>query len=124
MKTFKIPVIIFLALFSMSAFVTADTLTGKVIAIMDGDTIKVLDSKHNQFKIRLAGIDAPEKKQDFGTQAKKALSGKIYNKTVEVRYKDTDRYGRIVGDIYLGDRWVNLEMVQEGLCMDVPKIFL
>lgn len=89
-------------------------LTGKVVRIADGDTLTVLDGDNVQHKIRLHGIDAPEKGQAFGTKAKEALAGKVHEKTVRVVWKEKDRYGRIVGDVHLGDRKINIEMVHDG----------
>jgi endonuclease YncB( thermonuclease family) len=60
-----------------------DTLTGKVVAIADGDTLTVLDGANVQHKIRLAGIDAPEKKQAFGNRARQALGDKVFGKAVQ-----------------------------------------
>ena len=99
--------------FIFPIFVYPESITGKVIGVLDGDTIKLLVSRQEE-KIRFSGIDAPEKDQDFGQKAKQALSHKIFGKTIEVHYKEHDRYGRIVGDVYLGDRWINLEMIREG----------
>ena len=87
---------------------------GKVVSIADGDTITVLTPNNQQVKIRLSGIDTPEKSQAFGTTAKQTLSSKIFGKTIEVKDHGQDRYGRTIGDIYLGKRWINLEMVKEG----------
>src|SRR5258708_5481819 len=91
---------------------TADfhELTGKVVHIADGDTLTVLDNDKVQYKIRLHGIDAPEKGQAFGTKAKEALAEKVHEKTVRVVWKEKDQYGRVVGDVYLGDRNINIEM--------------
>lgn len=86
---------------------------GRVIKIADGDTITILVGK-TQYRIRLGGLDAPEKKQPFGTQAKKALADKIFGEDVKIVWKKRDLYNRIVGDIYLDDRWINKEMIQEG----------
>jgi endonuclease YncB( thermonuclease family) len=88
--------------------------TGKVVKVTDGDTIHVLLDKEPH-KIRLLHIDAPESKQAFGTKAKQALSDKIFGKEVKVVWKERDRYKRVLCDIYLGDRWINLEMVSDGL---------
>lgn len=77
----------------------AETLLGRVIAISDGDTVTVLDSTNTQFKIRLMGIDAPEKAQPFGDRSKQALSALIFNRLVSVDWKKRDRYGRVVGKI-------------------------
>jgi endonuclease YncB( thermonuclease family) len=90
------------------------TISGKVVAIADGDTLTVVDGANTQHKIRLAGIDAPEKKQAFGTKAREALADKVFGKTVRVDVIDVDRYRREVGRIYLADRFINLEMVRDG----------
>lgn len=74
--------------------------TGKVVGISDGDTISVMHKGKAQ-KVRLAGIDAPEKKQDFGNRAKQFTSDLVFGKIVEVREHDIDRYDRIVGEDYL-----------------------
>jgi endonuclease YncB( thermonuclease family) len=89
-------------------------LTGKVVHIADGDTLTILDADKMQHKIRLHGIDAPESKQAFGTKAKEALASKIHEKTVRIVWKEKDQYGRIVGDVHLGDRNINIEMVRDG----------
>jgi micrococcal nuclease len=90
------------------------TVTGRVVKIADGDTLTVLDESNAQHKIRLAGIDAPEKGQSFGTRSRENLAGKVFGKTVRVEVIDVDRYKREVGRIYLGDRFVNMEMVGDG----------
>lgn len=72
----------------------ADTLHGRVVAVTDGDTVKVLDAANTQWKIRLMGIDAPEMKQAFGARSKANLSDLVYGKSVTVEYSKTDRYGR------------------------------
>ena len=92
---------------------TADIITGKVIAISDGDTLTVLIDK-TPYKIRLSEIDTPEKRQPYGKKAKQALSDLVFGKTISVKVETTDRYGRTVGRIYLGDLDVNAEMVRNG----------
>lgn len=87
--------------------------TGKVISIADGDTLRIR-YRDGQLKIRLAEIDTPERKQPWGTRAKQALSDKVFGQVVDVVEIDRDRYGRIVGRIYLGGRDINREMVAEG----------
>ncbi|WP_264746063.1 thermonuclease family protein [Entomomonas sp. E2T0] len=79
----------------------ADTLTCKVVAIADGDTITCLTADKVQHKIRLYQIDAPERKQDFGTASRKALSDLIFNKTVRVDTHGKDRYRYTLGTIML-----------------------
>ena len=93
----------------------AEVLIGKVVGITDGDTITVLDSKKTQHKIRLMGIDAPEKKQDFGNESKKVLSNYIYQKEVTVEYKKQDRYKRKVGKVILDNQDICLQMVKDGM---------
>ncbi len=80
-----------------------------------GDTLTILDASKEKHKIRLHGIDAPEDNQAFGSKAKQALSERVGEKDVRVVWKERDRYGRIIGDVYLGDRWIDLEMVQAGM---------
>lgn len=91
------------------------TLSGRVVRIADGDTITVLDASNTQHRIRLQGIDAPESKQDFGTQSKKNLSGMIFGKDVTVAYEKSDQYGRLVGKILLDGKDINLEQVRSGM---------
>ena len=86
----------------------------EVIYITDGDTCTVLTSHHQKIKIRLAGIDAPERSQPFGSKAKKALSDKVLGKIIEIQEQSQDHYGRTVANLYLDSRWINFEMVSEG----------
>ena len=89
-------------------------LTGKVVSIADGDTLTVLTEDKQQVKVRLSGIDTPEKNQAYGTQAKQMLSGKVFGYVVRVEDHGKDQYGRTLGDVYLGDLWINYEMVKGG----------
>lgn len=73
---------------------------GVVVGVSDGDTITVLDAGRQQHKIRLAGIDAPEKKQAFGSVAKQRLSDMVFGKQVRVDARKKDRYGRTVGRVW------------------------
>ena len=77
----------------------ADTITGRVVGVADGDTVTVLDAEKVQHKIRLAGIDAPEKSQPFGNRSKQNLSDLVFQKDVRVDWDKRDRYGRIVGKV-------------------------
>lgn len=90
----------------------AEELRGMVVSITDGDTITVLDANKVQHKIRLLAIDAPERKQAFGTKSKEALSHKIGKKNVTVVWKKKDRYGRILDEVKFDRRNINLEMVR------------
>jgi endonuclease YncB( thermonuclease family) len=93
----------------------ADTLRGRVVAIADGDTVTVLDESNTQYKIRLTGIDAPEKKQPFGSKSKEHLSSLIFNKQVTVEFSKKDRYGRTIGKITVDGVDANLEQVKAGM---------
>ena len=86
----------------------------KVIGIADGDTLTVL-VKRTQYRIRLAGIDAPERKQAFGRKAKQRLSALAFGKVVDVKVLSLDRYGRLVAEVRVGGRSCGEVLVREGL---------
>jgi len=77
----------------------AEILEGKVIKISDGDTLVVLDASRKQHKIRVAGIDAPEKAQAFGNRARQHLASLAFGKAVTVEWQKQDKYGRIIGKV-------------------------
>jgi endonuclease YncB( thermonuclease family) len=87
----------------------------KVVGVTDGDTVTVVDKDKHQVKVRLWGIDAPEKKQAFGSRSKEALSSKVFGKEIDLEEKSKDWYGRTVANVYLGGRWINKELVEEGM---------
>jgi endonuclease YncB( thermonuclease family) len=107
--------VIFLVAILVAGEVYAATLEGRVVGVHDGDTITVLDDSRQQHKIRLAGIDAPESKQAYGSRSKQNLSGLVFNRQVTVEWEKHDRYGRTVGVILLDGRDVNLEQVRAGM---------
>ena len=74
---------------------------GKVVAVTDGDTIKVLDENKVQHKVRLTGIDAPEKAQPFGNASRKHLASIVAGKDVRVETTGRDRYGRVLGKVWV-----------------------
>ena len=90
-----------LLLFMALGAAHADTLTGRVVGVTDGDTITVLDADRQQHKIRLGGIDAPEKAQPFGQRSKENLSRLVFNKDVRVESEKRDKYRRIVGKVWV-----------------------
>ena len=79
----------------------ADLLEGRVVRIADGDTLTVLDMDEVQHRVRLAGIDAPEKAQPFGERSRQNLARLVAGKPVEVRWHKRDRYGRVVGQVWV-----------------------
>jgi micrococcal nuclease len=110
----KIVILSCVFVFLSSAQTALAAIEGKVIAITDGDTLRVVDHKNIQHKIRLAEIDTPEKGQPYGQKAKEALSDLVFGKMVRVDVVTTDKYNRLVGHIYLNDLHVNKEMVRLG----------
>ena len=97
-------------------------ITGKVIKIADGDTFTIL-LQHDNFKVRvrLVSIDCPEKKQPFSKKAKQFLSQLIFEKKVKVYYHKKDRYGRVLGEVYIGNINVNEEMLKAGYAWHFKK---
>ena len=79
----------------------ADSLTGRVVRVADGDTITVLDANNQQHKLRLFGIDAPEIKQAYGQASRKHLSALVAGKTVLAEWYKRDKYGRTVAKVLL-----------------------
>ena len=108
-----------LVLASALTFSLAATITGLVVDVTYGDTVAVavavVDASETEHKIRLSGIDAPEKKQAFGARSKQSLSDLVFEKPVTVETDKKDRYGRDVGKILLSTgQDVNLEQVTRG----------
>lgn len=89
-------------------------LSGRVVKVMDGDSLSLLDANRRQHTVRLYGIDTPEWDQPHGDRAKKALAGWVNGRQVGVVREDTDTFGRIVGTVYMGETNVNLAMVEAG----------
>lgn len=96
-------------------------LVGLVIAVTDGDTLTLLDDQHREVKVRLAEIDAPEKKQPYGTRSQQSLGQICHEKRAEVRVVDMDRYGRAVGRITCAGVDANAEQVRRGMAWVYPK---
>src|SRR5439155_11941608 len=93
----------------------AEQFTGKVVGISDGDTISVL-REGKAVKVRLYGVDAPEKAQAFGTKARQFTADMLFQKEVTIVIHATDRYGRIVGEVLLPDgRSLSQELVKAGM---------
>lgn len=105
----------------LSNIVNAKTIEGLVVGVADGDTITVLDQQKNTFKIRLQGIDAPEKKQAFGEKSKQSLHDLVHGKQVRIEYDKEDKYGRIVGKITLDDLDICLQQLVLGMAWHYKK---
>ena len=74
---------------------------GRVVGIADGDTVTVLDADKTQYRIRLAGIDAPERGQPGAQRSKESLSALVYDQPVRVESVNRDRFDRIVGKVWI-----------------------
>ena len=103
----------FISTFSVAL---ASDYTGKVVSVLDGDTIEVLNGHHAE-RIRLSGIDCPEKKQAFGKRAKQAASELVFGKKVAIQTHGKDHRKRTLGYVILSDgRNVNHTLVKDGWC--------
>lgn len=99
-----------LAVCAVSSWAQTTAFTGRVTGILDGDTISLIGPRAKEYKIRLAGIDAPEAGQDFAEKAKEYLGELINGKSVTIVGKKVDRHGRIVAQVFLVDPQTNLPL--------------
>lgn len=114
-RLFPIAGVLIAGLFT--TFAEAQALHGRVVGVTDGDTIAVQDSDRLTHKVRLSGIDAPESRQAFGKRSKESLSRLVFGKPVRVAWTKKDRYGRIVGQV-----WVQpLDCPTCGLTLDANR---
>jgi endonuclease YncB( thermonuclease family) len=104
-----------LALLMVVAPAMANDFKAEVIRVLDGDTIEVLHDKKPE-RIRLYGIDCPEKGQAFGQKAKQATSSLLFGKEVRIESHGRDKHRRTLGTVFDGDLNVNQELVKEGWC--------
>ncbi|WP_096215737.1 thermonuclease family protein [Enterobacter hormaechei] len=103
-----------LVLFVVAFSASAD-ISGRIVRVLDGDTVEILDPGNRLTRVRLAGIDAPEKSQPFGQRSRQELSSMVVQRHVTVTGSDTDRYGRLLGTVWLGATDVNAEQIRKGL---------
>lgn len=95
---------------------TGSVLTGKCAYVQDGDSLKFIPKgETEEVRVRLHGIDAPEKGQEFSAQSREHLRKLTLKKAIRVEVLDTDRYGRYIGKVYVGNTYVNQEMLRAGL---------
>ena len=111
----------FLLIFSVCTASASKIIQGKVVSVADGDTITVLDAEKTQHKIRLQGIDAPEKAQAFGAKSKQALYEMVHGKTVQVSFEKSDKYGRILGKVLLDGQDICHQQIRAGLAWHYKK---
>jgi len=111
MKRFRIALLLSVVFLSIPSFCQA--WSGEVVHVADGDTITVLRGG-KRVKVRLYGIDTPEKSQWYGQNAKTFTSAQVFGKVVEIQEIDVDRYGRVVGLVSVGDLILNRHLVTYG----------
>lgn len=92
-----------------------EVLRGRVVSVADGDTVTILTDNDEQIRIRLYGIDAPEKGQDFSNKSRQFLHDLCYGKIVSIEKKGIDQYERVLGIVYINEFNLNKEMVRNGL---------
>lgn len=113
-------IFVFMLLF-LTALCNANSVSGKVVKVKDGDTIVVLNNQLTMVTIRLAGVDAPEKKQDFGVVAKQFVSDQVFGKTVIFKEVSKDRYGRTVAFVFYENKNLSQELLKVGLAWHYLK---
>jgi endonuclease YncB( thermonuclease family) len=96
-------------------------LEGRVVGVHDGDTVTLLVAGHQQVKIRLAQIDAPESNQAFGQRSRQSLSDMVFNKNIRVEKETIDKYGRRVGTLFVGGLDANCEQIKRGMAWTYRK---
>jgi micrococcal nuclease len=112
----NIPLLLLSAVLLLDLQAVASEFTGQVVSILDGDTIEVLHNNKAE-RIRLSGIDCPEKSQAYGNNAKHAASELVFGKEVRLQTHGKDKYKRTLGDVLLPDGMnVNHELVKQGWC--------
>jgi len=103
-----------LLLMSASLAATAGTLVGDVIGITDGDTLTLLVDRQT-YKVRIAGIDAPEKRQAFGDKSKTNLSRLAFNQRAIAECPKIDRWGRQICKVTVNAVDIGLEQIKDGM---------
>lgn len=101
-------------LFALLACAPAHALSGVVTHVTDGDTLWVRPEAGRPVKVRLQGIDAPERCQAWGAQSREALAGRVLHRQVDVRTRAKDDYQRTIGTVTLEGHDVAAWMVREG----------
>lgn len=114
------------AVFAVSLFVflhstQAAGLSGRIVGVVDGDTVDLLTESKQLVRVRLAGIDAPERGQPHGTIAKKVLSDLVFSKSASLDGEKKDRYGRVVAKVVVEGLDANLQMVRLGYAWHYTK---
>ena len=112
---------VFLFLIQLNSGVVAEEFRAKVITVIDGDTVLLVRQSNQPIKVRLVGIDAPEKAQEYGPESKASLLEMVLHKQVLVSSKALDDYGRLLAEISVGGLNVNQEQVRRGMAWDYSR---
>ncbi|MBX2970992.1 MAG: thermonuclease family protein [Cyclobacteriaceae bacterium] len=100
--------------------VEANTIRGKVISVVDGNTLEVISAKDETYRIVLAGIDCPEPGQPYAEEAKMFLENAILRKLIDVKLLGKDRWGNYLGQI-IAKVEISTELVKRGLAWCIEK---
>jgi endonuclease YncB( thermonuclease family) len=100
----------------------AETLSGTVVSIVDGDTLTIVDAQKRRHRVKLAEVDAPESKQAFGIKSARSLYGLCFQKTAQVEWQAKDRNQRYIGHVTCAGIHANAEQVRRGMAWVSPKL--
>jgi len=101
-------------------------LDGKVTRVVDGNNFRLLDDAGTEHQIRFMYVETPELSQPWGFKAKKIVEKHLLGKTIHVIHRYFDGHGRILGRVYVGDEYINMWLVRQGLAWarpDAPEPF-
>lgn len=87
---------------------------GRVDRVVDGDTL-IVTTESDQLRVRIRGIDAPEKDQPYGTEARKALNAMVIGRSVMLMTDGKDKYGRVLASVASGETDIGLQLLEKGL---------
>ncbi|MEQ1828792.1 MAG: thermonuclease family protein [Pirellula sp.] len=92
-----------------------ESMEARVVKVFDGDAILVVGKDQTEHEVKLEGIDAPELKQEFGSESAEALTRMLQDKTVRLTWANKDKFERPLAQVYLADKHINLEMLKNGM---------
>lgn len=110
-----------LGLLLSSMVLRAEVISGKVVAVLDGNTLEVFTAENETYKILLYGIDCPELGQEFGERAKMFLEKLILNKSVNAEIQGKDRWGNRLAIVLIDGKDPREELLQEGLAWTAER---
>ncbi|HYI87134.1 MAG TPA: thermonuclease family protein [Burkholderiales bacterium] len=99
----------------------AETLSGTVIGVVDGDTLTIVDAQKRRYRVRLGQVDAPESKQAFGIKSARSLYGLCFRKAAQVEWQAKDQYNRHIGHVTCEGVDANAAQVRRGMAWVSPK---